>query len=80
MSEHRVTDPIRDGIQRHLDACGDGWTVRDYIVCVGIERILSDGGIETSDYWIAPDDQPEYATDGLLRATWDARSQTECEP
>lgn len=68
-----MPDPIRDALQRHLDECGDGWSVRDYVVSLGIERIVDGGGIETATYWIAPMEQAEYVTDGLLRSTFDAR-------
>lgn len=68
-----MSDPIRDALQQHLDECGDGWSVRDYVVSLGLERVLADGGIETATYWIAPREQAEYVTDGLFRSAWDDR-------
>ena len=72
-------DPIRNGIQKALDSMGDGWTAAHYIVCLGLERVTSDGELETCGFWLAPPEQADYITDGLLMAVEESRSCTEVE-
>ena len=52
-------DPIRAVIQTVIDA-GDetGWSCSHYVVCVGLERITSDGGIESAAWWVTQPHQP----------------------
>lgn len=70
-----MSDPIRAGIQQYLDELGDGWHLSHYVAAIGIERVTSDGRIETCAWWHAPDSQPEYVTDGLLCAVQDIRME-----
>jgi hypothetical protein len=63
-----VSDPVRAALQQILDACGDGWTVADYCVVMGLERVNSDGEIETTPWWTAPTQQATWITDGLIIA------------
>ncbi len=70
-------DPIRAGIQQHLDACGDGWSLSHYVVAMSLERITSDGEIETMDWWTAPVGQPPCIRNGLADYLIDTRYQTE---
>jgi hypothetical protein len=66
-------DPLRSAIQQMLDACGDGWTVADYLCVIGLERVGADGELETMPWWMAPDRQASWVTDGLIVALDDMR-------
>lgn len=59
---------IRAAIQAVLDSFGDGWQCAQYVVCLGLERVNSDGELESSPWIWAPPQQPEWQTDGLLVA------------
>jgi hypothetical protein len=64
------SDYLRDAIQRLLDESGDGWTVSQFVVVMGLVRIDSDGQIESVPWFWSPKDQPDWLTLGLLeRAT-----------
>ncbi len=56
-----------------LDAHGDGWQVAQYMIALGLERVDSDGRLETTPWVYAPPEQPEWQTDGLLEAAMDLR-------
>lgn len=58
---------IRDAIQTMLDAHDDGWSVTQFVIVMGLERV-SDGRIETIECpwpW-APAEQPAWITAALL--------------
>jgi hypothetical protein len=63
-----VADPIRAGIQKILDAHGDGWTAAEYVVSVNLQRITVDSQLQEEAWWYAPPRQAEWKTDGLLLA------------
>lgn len=66
---------LADAIQRVLDQEGDGWTLSHWIVIMGIERMNSDGAVDSA-VWIAkPAEQAEYVTDGLINGAFDARTE-----
>ena len=64
---------IRAAIQAVLDSYGDGWQVAQYVACLGLERVNSDGELESSPWILAPPQQPEWMTDGLLEAALEMR-------
>lgn len=68
-------DRIRDLLQQLLDEAGDGWSVSHWFIAVGLERI-DDGHLVSGRWWLTPDGQPEYVTDGLLDAVIAARDDT----
>ncbi|WP_044109866.1 hypothetical protein [Mycobacterium canetti] len=68
------SDPIRAAIQQLLDDYGDGWTLADYVVAMGLECVTADGTIETTPWWHAPPQQAEWVTDGLLVALTEMRA------
>lgn len=72
-----MTDPLRAAIQQLLDDHGDGWAVADYIVVMGLERVGSDGELETMPWWTAPHSQASWVTDGLIVALDDMRSSVQ---
>ena len=59
-------DRIKDAIQALLNELGDGWTVSQYVVAMGRERIDSDGNVEGVPWCWSPPDQPGWQTLGLL--------------
>lgn len=59
-------DPIRAAIQKILDDCGDGWTLADYVVVMGLERIDSDQELESTSWWLAGKGQASWKTAGLI--------------
>lgn len=62
-----MTDPIRESVQHHLlDAAGDGWSITQYVVAMGLERINPDGTVEATAWYWAPEEQPAWQTSGLL--------------
>lgn len=62
-----MTDPIREAIQRYLlDAAGDGWSVTQFVLAMGLERINSDGAVESTAWYWAPEGQPTWQTTALL--------------
>ena len=71
-------DPIRAVLQTVIDA-GDetGWSCSHYVVCVGLERITSDGGVESAAWWVAQPHQPGYVSDGLVARVADMRACAE---
>jgi hypothetical protein len=74
-----VTDPIKTAIQTVLDQHGDGWTCSDFVVAIGLERVDSDGELETMPWWYAPKAQAEWVTDGLIIALDSMRNPVEAD-
>ena len=65
-------EPIREAIQKMLDAHGDGWYLAQHCVVMAIERVV-DGRIENIAWHWAPQDQPDWMTDALLERAIRAR-------
>lgn len=61
-----MDDDIRDTIQKFLNTLGDGWTISQYVVAMGLERIDSEGKVESTAWYWAPPEQPDWQTSGLL--------------
>lgn len=61
-----MSDRIRKAIQEVLDDSGDGWTVTQYVVAMGLEKITVDGEIEATAWYYAPQNQAGWQTCGLL--------------
>ena len=70
---------IKTAIQAMLDAYGDGWNVAQFVIVMGIERVNSDGRLESAPWLFTPRDQPEWMTDGLLDAANTLRAELEGE-
>lgn len=60
-------DGIRQAIQNYLDSEGDGWSLTQFVVAMGLERIDSDGDVESLAWYCAPKDQADWQTKGLLQ-------------
>jgi hypothetical protein len=70
-----MTDSIRDAIQRYLlDTAGDGWSVTQFVIVMGLEKINSDGALESTAWHWSPKDQPHWQTCGLLDYALDTLS------
>lgn len=68
-----VPPDIAAAIQARLDEDGDGWTVGQWIVGLTIERINSDGILESEPWWIAAPGLREWQMDALLFSVTHAR-------
>ena len=70
-----LTDRIRKAIQAVIDTEeGEGWTVTQYVVAMGLERICN-AQIESCGWIWAPPDQADWMTVGLLEAGLEMRAE-----
>jgi hypothetical protein len=72
-------DMIRTAIQKLMERDGEGWQVQDFVVALGLQRLNADGHLESTPWVWAPTDQPEWHTDGLLRAAIDMRDSADTD-
>lgn len=73
-------DRIREAVQAVIDSEQfEGWTVSQFVVAMGLERILSDGRMEACSWYLAPPDQADWMTAGLLEAGLELRASAELE-
>jgi hypothetical protein len=72
-----LTDRIRQAVQAVIDQeDGDaGWTVTQYVVAMGLERI-HDARIESCGWVWSPPDQADWMTVGLLEAALEMRAES----
>jgi len=63
---------VRAAIQAVLDAHGDGYQLAQFIICMGLERVV-DGDIEGTSWIWTPPNQPDWMTGGLLDAALEIR-------
>lgn len=73
-----ANDRLRNAIQRVLDQEGEGWMLGQFVLALGLERII-DGVIESTPWVWAPADQPDWITDGLLRAASELREDADID-
>jgi hypothetical protein len=66
-------DRLRNAIQKLLNAEGDGFIVDQFVLALGLQRIDSDGKVQSTAWVWAPAEQPDWQTDGLLRAASELR-------
>lgn len=72
-----LADRIRQAVQAVIDEEeGQGWTVSQYVVAMGLERIV-DGAIESTGWYWHPSDQPDWMTYGLLESALEIRAAAE---
>ena len=62
-----ILDEIKVAIQAFLDREGEGWAVSQWVVAMGLERMDSDGNVESLAWYCAPKDQADWHTKGLLQ-------------
>lgn len=58
-----MKDEILAGIEASTE---NGWCVTHYACVAGVQRICSDGTVETGVVFFTAQDQPSYVTEGLL--------------
>lgn len=75
-----ATDLLRAAIQKVLDVADcDGWQVHQFVISIGLERMNSDGRVENTPWVMAPEEQPDWQTDGLLRAAIELREEADID-
>jgi hypothetical protein len=72
-------DRLRATLQYLLDCEGDGWQLAHYTVLLGLQKIDSNDAVTNTTWMIVPLDQPDYVTDGLVRAAEDMRANADIE-
>lgn len=71
-------DKIRAAVQAVIDAEeGEGWTVAQFVVAMGLERITHGGQLEGISWYWCPPDQADWMTAGLLESALELRSVAE---
>ena len=64
---------VRHYIQQLLNNAGDGWSLGQYVLCLGLERVTSEGQLECTAWVWSPPGQADWMSDGLLQACIDLR-------
>lgn len=72
-------DEIKAAIQRYLDAEGEGWSVSQWVLAMGLERVNGDGELESLAWYCAPKDQADWHTKGLLQNASDLHESVDIE-
>lgn len=72
-------DRMRQAIQSILDEEDGGWTLGPFVVAMGIERLQSDGSVESLAWYWTPQSQAEWMTGGLLEAAIEMRAAADIE-
>ncbi len=72
-------DKIREAIQEFLNTEGEGWSLTQYVIAMGLERIDSDGNVEAIAWYYAPDGQADWQTGGLLEEASGLHQSTESD-
>ena len=70
---------LRNAIQKLLNAESDGWIVQEFVLALGLQRMNSEGHIESTAWVWAPAEQPDWQTDGLLRAASELREDADID-
>ena len=72
-------DRLRNAIQKLLNAEGDGWVLDQFVLALGLQRVNSEGDVESTAWVWAPAEQPEWQTDGLLQAASELREGSDID-
>ena len=70
---------LRNAIQKLLNQEGDGWVLNEFVMALGLQKLNTEGEIESTAWVWAPADQPDWITDGLLRAASELREDADIE-
>lgn len=70
---------IRTAIQKLLDASGDGYLLEEFVLAMSLQRLNSDGEVESVAWVWSPSEQADWKTDGLLQAALDLRHCTDID-
>mgnify|MGYP000122439858 CR=1 FL=1 len=69
---------IREAIQSLLDDLGDGWTLTQLVLVMGLERV-HDGRIESTAWYWTPPGQAEWMTTGLFDSAIEIRENSDTD-
>jgi hypothetical protein len=72
-------DRLRSAIQKLLNAEGDGWLLDQFVLALGLQRVNSDGEVESTAWVWAPAEQPDWQTDGLIQAASELREDSDID-
>jgi len=72
-------DRLRNAIQRLLNAEGEGWQLDQFVIAMGLQRVTSTNTVESVAWVWAPAEQPDWQTDGLLRAAAELREDSDID-
>jgi hypothetical protein len=72
-------DRLRNAIQKLLNAEGDGWILDQFVLALGLQRVNSEGDVESTAWVWAPAEQPDWQTDGLLQAASELREDSDID-
>ena len=72
-------DRLRNAIQKLLNQEGDGFVLNEFVLALGLQKMNSEGEVESTAWVWAPADQPDWITDGLLRAASELREDADIE-
>jgi hypothetical protein len=72
-------DRLRNAIQKLLNAEGDGYVLNEFVLALGLQRMDSEGNIDSTAWVWAPAEQPDWITDGLLRAASELREDADID-
>ena len=72
-------DAIRAALQYLLDCEGDGWQLSHWVTAVGLTKMDASGAITNTTWVVAPGEQADYISDGLLTAAADMRAAADIE-
>lgn len=74
-------DRIRNAIQAIINDEGqcEGWALGQFVIVMGLERMLSDGRVEATSWYWTPPDQAEWMTIGLLESGLEIRACADIE-
>ena len=61
-----MSETVKSSLQRVIDQIDGSWSVAHYIAVVGLQRIGSEGQIETCAFITHPEDQASYINEGLI--------------
>jgi len=70
---------LRNAIQKLLNQEGDGWVLNEFVMALGLQKLNAEAEIESTAWVWAPADQPDWITDGLLRAASELREDADIE-
>jgi hypothetical protein len=75
------TQRLRDAIQAVINDLDDdrGWTVGQFVISMGLERVTPDGRVESCSWHWAPPEQPDWQIVGLLLAAVEDHNSAEIE-
>ena len=74
-----MSERIRQAIQAMLDAEGDGYIVEDFVLALGLQKMLPDGSVDSTAWVWTPTEQADWKTDGLLRAAVELRADQDID-